>query len=67
MCLITKHLLNHEGYKVLQMDQKLQLLSGEEVHTLRCPIRMDDERIFAERAAPRVGQHTESIRAEFNL
>jgi crotonobetainyl-CoA:carnitine CoA-transferase CaiB-like acyl-CoA transferase len=62
-----KTLLNHEGYKVLQMDQKLPLLSGEEVHTLRCPIRIDDERLFAERPAPRVGQHTESIRTEFNL
>jgi crotonobetainyl-CoA:carnitine CoA-transferase CaiB-like acyl-CoA transferase len=62
-----KTLLNHEGYKVLQMDQKLSLLSGEEVHTLRCPIRIDDERLFAERPAPRVGQHTESIRTEFNL
>jgi crotonobetainyl-CoA:carnitine CoA-transferase CaiB-like acyl-CoA transferase len=49
------------------MDQKLSLLSGEEVHTLRCPIRIDDERLFAERPAPRVGQHTESIRTEFNL
>ncbi|GIZ09569.1 CaiB/BaiF CoA-transferase family protein [Flavobacterium sp. UMI-01] len=62
-----KTLLNHEGYKVLQMDQKLQLLSGEEVHTLRCPIRVDDERIFAAKPAPRVGQHTDAIRAEFNL
>ncbi|AWG22637.1 carnitine dehydratase [Flavobacterium faecale] len=60
-------LLNHEGYKVLQMDQKLKLLSGEEVHTLRCPIRMDDERIFAPKPAPRVGQHTADIRKEFNL
>lgn len=60
-------LLNHKAYKVLQMDQKLPLLSGEEVHTLRCPIRVNDERIFAKRPAPRVGQHTEDIRKEFNL
>ncbi|WP_343328542.1 CoA transferase [Polaribacter staleyi] len=62
-----KDLLSHEGYKVLGMDQKLQLLSGEEVHTLRCPIRINDERLYASKPAPRVGQHTEDIIKEFNL
>ncbi|SNR31268.1 Crotonobetainyl-CoA:carnitine CoA-transferase CaiB [Lutibacter agarilyticus] len=62
-----KKLLNHEAYKVLQMDQRLQLLSGEEVHTTRCPIRVNDERLFASKPAPRVGQHTEGIIKEFNL
>lgn len=62
-----KRLLEHEAYKALQMDQKLPLLSGEEVHTLRCPIRMNDERLFSSKPAPRVGQHTEDIIKEFNL
>lgn len=62
-----KKLLNHEGFKVLGMDQKLPLLSGEEVHTTRCPIRLDDQKIYASKPAPRVGQHTEEIRKEFNL
>lgn len=62
-----KRLLEHEAYQVLQMDQKLPLLSGEEVHTLRCPIRMNDERMFSSKPAPRVGQHTEAIIKEFNL
>ncbi|TYA65941.1 CaiB/BaiF CoA transferase family protein [Seonamhaeicola marinus] len=60
-------LLNHEAYNVLNWDQKLQLLSGEEVHTTRCPIRINEERVFAEKPAPRVGQHTEAIIKEFNL
>jgi crotonobetainyl-CoA:carnitine CoA-transferase CaiB-like acyl-CoA transferase len=60
-------LLKHEGYQVLGMDQKLPLLSGEEVHTLRCPIRLNDERIYASKPAPRVGQHTDDIIKEFNL
>lgn len=62
-----KTLLNHEAYHVLKMDQRLPLLSGEEVHTTRCPIRLNDERIFASKSAPRVGQHTEDIINEFNL
>ena len=60
-------LLNHKGYQVLGMDQKLKLLSGEEVHTLRCPIRLNDTAIYAEKPAPRVGQHTEDIIKEFGL
>lgn len=62
-----KTLLNHDAYKVLQWDQKLSLLSGEEVHTSRCPIRLNDERIFASKPAPRVGQHNDAIIKEFNL
>lgn len=62
-----KTLLNHDGYKVLEMDQKLPLLSGEEVHTLRSPIRVNNERVFANKPAPRVGQHTNDIIKEFNL
>ncbi|QCX40297.1 CoA transferase [Aureibaculum algae] len=60
-------LLNHEGYKVLAMDQKLPLLSGEVVHTTRCPIRINDERLYASKPAPRVGQHTDAIMKEFKL
>ncbi len=62
-----KRLLDHEAYQVLQIDQKLSLLSGEEVHTLRCPIRMNDERLFSSKPAPRVGQHNKAIIKEFNL
>lgn len=62
-----KKLLDHKGYKVLQMDQKLPLLSGEEVHTTRCPIRLNDERLYNKKPAPRVGQDTEAIIMEFNL
>ncbi|MEO1010091.1 MAG: CoA transferase [Bacteroidota bacterium] len=60
-------LLGHEAYSILEMDQKLKLLNGEEVHTTRCPIRINDERLFAERPAPRIGQHTETIAREFGL
>ncbi len=62
-----KKLLEHDGYLTLQMDQKLQLDTGEEIHTTRCPIRLNDERLFASKPAPRVGQDTEAITKEFNL
>ncbi|MCG8388916.1 MAG: CoA transferase [Cytophagales bacterium] len=62
-----RDLLQHEAYKVLQMDQVLNLPGGGHVHTTRCPIRINDERIFASTPAPKVGQHTEDIIKEFNL
>ncbi|WP_075601701.1 CaiB/BaiF CoA transferase family protein [Saccharicrinis aurantiacus] len=62
-----EQLLNHEAYKVLQMDQKLSLDTGEQIHTTRCPIRLNDEKIFAPKPAPRVGQDTDAITKEFNL
>lgn len=60
-------LLQHEAYRALQMDQVLDLPDGGHVHTTRCPIRINDERLFASPPAPNVGQHTEDITREFNL
>lgn len=62
-----RDLLQHEAYKVLQMDQVLNLPAVGQIHTTRCPIRLNDERIFASLPAPKVGQHTEDITREFNL
>ncbi|MGB5668046.1 MAG: CoA transferase, partial [Maribacter sp.] len=62
-----KKLLNHKAYTLLGMDQELDLLSGEKVHTTRCPIRLNDQRIYTSKPAPRVGQHTALITKEFNL
>ncbi|BDD02337.1 CoA transferase [Persicobacter psychrovividus] len=62
-----QQLLQHEAYKVLEMDQKLPLDTGEFIHTTRCPIRLNDQKIFASKPAPRVGQHNDAITQEFNL
>ncbi len=60
-------LLSHEAFKVLKMDQRLDLPTGEQIHTTRSPIRLNDKRIFSPRPAPRVGQHTKDIAKEFDL
>ncbi|MEM1260484.1 MAG: CaiB/BaiF CoA-transferase family protein [Bacteroidota bacterium] len=62
-----KKLLNQKGYQILQFDQKLSLRNGETIHTTRCPIRINDKRLFSSIPAPEVGQHTEAIQKEFNL
>ncbi len=60
-------LYEHEGFQVLQMDQKVYTLEGERVHTTRCPIRVDGERYFNGKAAPKIGEDTKRIIDEFNL
>jgi crotonobetainyl-CoA:carnitine CoA-transferase CaiB-like acyl-CoA transferase len=59
--------LNHNAYKVLQMDQIITTTSGESIKTTRCPIRIDEERIFNSRPAPLLGQHNSFINREFGL
>ncbi|RZM17948.1 MAG: CoA transferase, partial [Pedobacter sp.] len=56
-----------EAYKVLQFDQELDLPNGEVLRGTRSPIRIDNERLFSRKAAPRTGADTEQILKEFNL
>ncbi|WP_242135645.1 CaiB/BaiF CoA transferase family protein [Aestuariivivens marinum] len=62
-----KDILEHEGYKVLGMDQLIKNSDGQVIRTTRCPIRIDDERYYNEKAAPKVGEDTDKIIKEFNL
>lgn len=62
-----KELMGHEGYKILQMDQEVFTLKDEKVRTTRCPIRVDGERYYDQKSAPKVGEDTDSIIKEFNL
>jgi CoA:oxalate CoA-transferase len=56
-----------EAFQQLAMTQTLGDAQGVKVITTRCPIRLDRGALTSERLAPRVGQHTEAIRQEFNL
>ncbi|MEO0795489.1 MAG: CaiB/BaiF CoA-transferase family protein [Verrucomicrobiota bacterium] len=49
-------LMAHTGYQVLQMEQEVTRPNGTSVKTLRCPIRIDGERIFSDRASPVLGE-----------
>lgn len=60
-------LLADEGFKALNMIQKLTHPTGLEITTTRCPIRIDGELLLSDKAAPLVGEHTESIIEEFDL
>ncbi|HET9506290.1 MAG TPA: CaiB/BaiF CoA-transferase family protein, partial [Hymenobacter sp.] len=55
------------GFEVLGMKQLVKLADGQPLATTRCPIRIDGERLYSDKAAPRPGVDTERIRAEFGL
>jgi CoA:oxalate CoA-transferase len=60
-------LITSEAFQQLSMLQTLTNSSGVKVTTTRCPIRLDGGILTSERLAPKVGQHSEAIRKEFNL
>jgi len=60
-------LLSSDGFAALDMLQTVKRGDGVSVRTTRSPIRIDGERPEFQRAAPRVGEHTAAIRAEFEL
>lgn len=60
-------LLKSEGFEVLDMLQRVEREDNVSILTTRSPIRINGERPAGARAAPRVGENTEAIRAEFAL
>ena len=60
-------MMEHEGFKVIDMLQRIKRSDGLDIETLRCPIRLNDEILKSEVAAPLIGQHTEQISNEFSL
>jgi crotonobetainyl-CoA:carnitine CoA-transferase CaiB-like acyl-CoA transferase len=60
-------LFAHEGFKALEMLQTVKLPSGATLETLRCPIRVDGERLFAAKAAPKIGEDNARILKELEV
>jgi CoA:oxalate CoA-transferase len=56
-------MLEHEAYKILQMEQVIYA-GDEKIFTTRCPIRINGERLYAARPAPQLGEHNEKIKAD---
>jgi crotonobetainyl-CoA:carnitine CoA-transferase CaiB-like acyl-CoA transferase len=56
-----------ENFRLLDMVQELSREDGVRLRTMRSPLRVDGERGRSARAAPRIGEHTEALRAEFGL
>ena len=65
--LTMQDLMEHEGFKVLDMVQEVTRPGSPPLRTLRCPIRVDGELLKSSQGAPRLGADTKAIRQEFSL
>ena len=68
--LTLEQLVAHKGFDAIAMTQEIQRdpIGGAEPVTLtttRSPLRIDGQPLTGSRPAPRLGQHTEAVRAEF--
>lgn len=54
-------MMSHQGYTTLDMAQTVGRPNGQKVTTLRCPIRINGERLFNDTAAPLLGNATHSL------
>ena len=64
-------LVHHEGFLALDMTQQISRPAVDgagsvDIRTLRTPVRYDGRTLVNHRGAPRLGEHTEAIRAEFS-
>lgn len=60
-------LVEHEGYRALDMEQEIRSRRGTAMKTTRCPIRIDGEIYKCAHGAPGIGQHGAEIIEEFSL
>ena len=60
-------LMQSEGFRTLDMLQTVTREDNVSILTTRTPLRVDGVRAKVDRAAPRIGEHSEKIRAEFGL
>lgn len=60
-------LVQHEGYRALNMEIKVQTSNGLTVTTTRCPFRVDGELLVSDIGAPMLGEHNAQIDQEFGL
>lgn len=59
-----EQMMEQEAYKVLQMEQTVHA-GNKTMVTTRCPIRINGKRLYADKAAPQLGEHNEKIKKEF--
>lgn len=64
---IWDEMLNHEGFKALNIIQEVKRAGVDSIQTTRCPIRYNGQLLTSEKGAPRVGEDNASIDTEFRL
>jgi len=61
-----EQLMEHEAYKVLQMEQTVHA-GNKTIVTTRCPIRINGKKLFTDNPAPQLGEHNEKIKKDFSI
>ena len=56
-----EELFAHDGFKVLDMIQKVKMGDGFEYETTRCPIKIDGKYLTSSLGSPALGEHTNAI------
>jgi CoA:oxalate CoA-transferase len=62
-----RDLFQHDGFQSLDMIQEVTRGDNVKLLTTRCPIRIDGEKLKTPAGAPRLGEHTAQVAAEFSL
>jgi CoA:oxalate CoA-transferase len=57
-------LLQHDGFKVLDMIQEVQRKNGATMRTTRCPVRIDGQLLYSPKGSPKIGEDNETILSE---
>lgn len=60
-------MVEHEGFRALNMVQEVVTSSGATMRTTRCPIRIDGQILTSPKGAPRVGQDTQQILSNYGV
>ncbi|MEJ6981389.1 CaiB/BaiF CoA-transferase family protein [Pedobacter sp. P351] len=56
-----EQLMNHDGFKVLDMIQQVEMSDGYTYRTTRCPIKIDGEIFTSYKASSKLGEDNEKI------
>lgn len=56
-----QRLMEHDGFKVLDMVQKVTMGDGFSYETTRCPVRIDGELLRSDKGSPKLGEHNKKI------
>lgn len=62
-----KQLKQTKGYKEFELEQEIDIPGSKSIKTNRCPIRINGKKLWGARPAPNLGQHTASVKKEFEL
>jgi len=55
------------AFEQLGIRQSVQVSDSVEIETTRSPIRIDSEKLFSSKPAPKVGAHNSTLNQEFNI